>query len=70
VRLGEQLHLLEGLLVELQRQVKGLGDGLIGDVVVTRQLVSNHDWGLLSYVGPIPPLYTLAIHRNTDGREC
>jgi hypothetical protein len=35
VRLGELLHELKRLLVQHQRQPEGLGDGLVGDVVVT-----------------------------------
>lgn len=35
VRLGELLHLVVGFLVELQGEPEGLGDGLVGDVVVS-----------------------------------
>ncbi|RCI10515.1 hypothetical protein L249_4348 [Ophiocordyceps polyrhachis-furcata BCC 54312] len=38
VRPRKPLHLLERLLVELEGQVEGLGDGLVGDVIVSVDL--------------------------------
>lgn len=67
VWLGEALHALVGLLIQLDFEAESLGDGLVGYVVVPGLRLSIQDsrsWIMASeggreglpYVGPIPPL--------------
>ncbi len=44
VRAGEALHLLKGFLVQLEWEAEGLGNGLVGDVVVAAGSVSVMDY--------------------------
>lgn len=48
--------------MELQWQSKGLGNGLVGDIVVPKLSVRGVQlFEVLAYVGPIPPLQPLVI---------
>lgn len=43
MRLGQELHLFERFVVELERQIKRLGNGLVGDVIVAGQVRTGND---------------------------